>query len=287
MSVGHIYCRNLRSGLVSHLTLTQPCKRKAEHDMTSLKRASIAAMRQGAPTGTKVLHVYDRAGIDFAQWQTWKQGSGIYFLSRTKENMALQKCGDLPFDRTDAINSGVIADELVGPANGYALRRVTFHDIHSGRTFEYLTNLTDTKVPPGIIAQLYKMRWDIEKSFDEVKNKLGEQKAWASSDTAKEVQAQFICMTLNLVALLAHKIEVEEGITNTAEAKRRAERTQAALEAEIRAGLPPEPAWQRVQAPSQHSVKLFRWIATRMWSPVLWSTACAALRVLLDAVGVI
>ena len=58
-------------------------------------------------------------------------------------------------------------------------------------------------IPPGLIAWLYQMRWDIEpersgdswpsspetcqqKSYDEVKNKFHEQKAWASSPTAKE-----------------------------------------------------------------------------------------------------
>jgi hypothetical protein len=83
-------------------------------------------------------------------------------ISRTKTNMALEVCGNLPFDRNDGVNAGVVADELVGSTCGAeALRRVTFHDVHSGRTFEYLTNLTDSSIPPGVIAQLYKMRWDI------------------------------------------------------------------------------------------------------------------------------
>jgi len=58
--------------------------------------------------------------------------------------------------------------------------------------FEFLTNVTDHNVPPGVLAYLYKMRWNIEKSFDEIKNKLGEQKAWASTPTAKSMQAQFL-----------------------------------------------------------------------------------------------
>jgi hypothetical protein len=226
----------------------------------------------------KVLHIYDRAGIDFAQWQTWKQGSGIYFLSRTKENMALEKLGDLAFESTEPLNAGVLADELVGPANGAALRQVTYHDLHSGRTFEFLTNLLDEKIPPGVIAHLYRKRWDIEKSFDEMKNKLGEDKAWATSPTAKQMQAQFVCLTLNLVSLLAHQLEVEEGITNLAEARRHARRTEAALAVELAAGRCPDAAYQTSLGATQHSVKLYRWIAARMWLPGLWSVACAALR---------
>jgi len=46
-------------------------------------------------------------------------------------------------------------------------------------------------IPPGLIARIYKMRWDIEKVYDEMKNKLDEQKAWASTPTAKTMQAHF------------------------------------------------------------------------------------------------
>jgi hypothetical protein len=59
----------------------------------------------------------------------------------------------------DPINAGVLADELVGSASGGVLmRRVTFLDVLSGITYEYLTNLLDSSVPPGLIAHLYKMR---------------------------------------------------------------------------------------------------------------------------------
>lgn len=38
---------------------------------------------------------------------------------------------------------------------------------------------------PGLIAYLHKVRWDIEKIFDQVKNKLAEKKSWATSETAR------------------------------------------------------------------------------------------------------
>jgi IS4 transposase len=87
-------------------------------------------------------------------------------------------------------------------------RKVTYAEVHSGEVleyiniFEYITNVTDLKIPPGLIALLYKMRWNVEKSFDEMKNKLRESKAWASSMTAKQMQAQLVCLTLNLVLLM-------------------------------------------------------------------------------------
>lgn len=121
-AAGRLDSRNLRSGTLSHLTVNDQLVRKKEHDMRALKRQTIHTLRQGAGKGRKVLHVWDcpslrsrpavrlrwrgaavtarqQAGIDFNQWHKWKQGSGIYMLSRCKANMALIKCGDLPFDR--------------------------------------------------------------------------------------------------------------------------------------------------------------------------------------------
>ena len=187
------------------------------------------------------------------------------------------KCGDLPFDRADEINAGVQADELVGSATGGVLmRRVTFLDVLTGITYEYLTNLLESSVAPGVIAHLYKMRWNIEKSFDEVKNKLGEKKAWATSATAKSMQAQFICLSVNLLQLIEHELG-REGIHNDPEEKRRAQRLdQAKAQAASQNTVLPK-ALIMLQQITQHSVKLIRWVATQLWLNVPWKQACAAL----------
>jgi len=53
---------------------------------------------------------------------------------------------------------------------------VSYRCISSGKVFNFLTNLHHS-VKPGIDALLYKMCWDIEKVFDEIKNRLGEKKS--------------------------------------------------------------------------------------------------------------
>jgi hypothetical protein len=280
-AVGHLFIRDMRCGLLRHLCVADQAERKKEHDMRALKRLTLATLRQGAKKGRKVLYVWDRAGIDFKQWYDWKQGSGIYMLSRCKENMALIKCGDLPFDAGDAINAGVLKDELAGPSgSGEVMRRITYRDAVSGNTYEYLTNLIDSKVPPGVLAWLYKTRWDIEKSFDEIKNKLGEQKAWGSSATAKSMQAQFICLTLNLLHLLEHEIKEKEGIVNAAEDKRREKRLGLVREGLKKAGAVLPKALELVQRSTQHSVKFIRWVAARLWRNNPWKLACVALAAL-------
>lgn len=201
-------------------------------------------------------------------------------LSRSKTNLALIKCGNLPFDRNDPINAGVQSDDLVNTgSSGVLLRRVTFLDVLTGITYEYLTNLLERSVPPGVLAHLYKMRWDIEKTFDEVKNKLQEKKAWATSATAKSMQAQFICLTVNLLHLIEHELG-KEGIVNEPEMKRRAARLELAKkQAKSQNSVLPRMVIM-MQQMTQHSVKLIRWVATHLWLDVPWKAACAALAAL-------
>ena len=95
--------------------------------------------------------------------------------------MDLQVLGVHPFDRAAPMNCDVIADELVGTSVG-----VTYQDAESGTVYIYLTNLP-VSVPPGLVALLYESRWEVEKVFDEFKNKLGETKSWASPPMPKPV----------------------------------------------------------------------------------------------------
>jgi len=277
--VGHLYSRCLRTGALRHLTAMDDVLNKKEHDMHALKRIEIKALRHEAKTGRKVLIVYDRAVINYDQWHQWKQGSGIYVLTRTKENLVFELVRSLDFDCSDPINAGVLADELVKPSSGKAvtLRRITFKDIVSGEVYEYLTNVLSEQISPGVLAFLYRSRWGIEKSFDEFKNHLGEQKAWATSATAKCMQAQFLCITMNLFLLMEHQLATEEGIRNEPEEKRRAQRLdKAQQEAKKHNTILPK-ALFLVTAMSQVGVKLIRWVSANWVLKVPWKQACMAL----------
>ena len=138
-ATGHIYSLCLRSHGMTHLTVSDQVERKKEHDMRALKRQDTLTLRQGAAKGRKVLYIWDRGGIDFRQWFKWKE-SGIYFLSREKENMKLEIVGIHAFDRADNINQGVVSDEMVATSVGVTVRRVIYQDPETGILYVYLTN---------------------------------------------------------------------------------------------------------------------------------------------------
>ena len=138
-ATGHFFGMDMRVQALVHLAVADQDERKREHDIRALKRIDPADLRQGAPKGRKVIWAWDKAITDFAFWHKLKQGHGVYFITRQKENFAGMKCGESPFDRQAEINNGVLGDELVG-GGGVNIRRITFHDPVSGITYQFLTN---------------------------------------------------------------------------------------------------------------------------------------------------
>ena len=97
--------------------------------------------------------------------------------------MVFDWIADRPVDPHDPRSRGVTADRAVVTREGHRMRIIHCTDPASGQEYRFLTNEPD--LPPGLIAELYRRRWDVEKVFDELKNKLGEKKAWGTGLTAK------------------------------------------------------------------------------------------------------
>jgi hypothetical protein len=272
----HFYSVDLRSHALRHLALADTSgTRKREHDTRALKRLDIETLRQSAPKGRKVIYVWDRAGIDFFQWFKWKHVGGVYFVSREKKNMDLMVMADLGYDKNDPINAGVQSYQLVGCSAGVSMHRVVYQCPISGKVYRFVTSLST--VPPGIIAYLYKTRWDIEKIFDQIKNKLSENKAWATSETAKRMQAQFVCIVHNLMLILEGCIE-KEGIGNKLENSRRSKRLEKAL-AGSRISIDKLPAFfKQPKRATQRSVKFIRWLRNHLYINASWRESLGPLK---------
>ena len=118
-----------------------------------------------------------------------------------------------------------------------------------------------------------KCRWDVEKVFDEFKNKLGETKSWASTPNTKTCQARLLCLPHNLMTLMEEQIFRETGIRNEAEIKRKAQ-TLANRDKDSRSkGCSGLTVLQKaIQRLTQRTVKFIRWLENhldgrRSWPP--------------------
>lgn len=282
----HFYALDLRTHSLRHITaaVTGPeindkdekIIRKREHDMHAIKRIGPNEMRMETPSGRKVLHVWDRAAIDLPLWSKWKSRHGIYFISRLKDLLTLTKQGEFPFDVNDPVNSGIESDIFVYSGNGSPVRLITYVCPATKERYQFLTS--ETTLPPGIIAYLYKMRWDIEKVFDEVKIKCRENKSWGSSPEAKESQAHFICVAHNLMLLLEDKLASESNVTNVREMKRKKKRSDTLCDMARKVGKTFAPMYQQITRMSQRCVTFIRWLRNHLRSEALWNQSISALR---------
>jgi hypothetical protein len=273
MAVGHFYALNLRTHTLRHLVAGEGVH---EHDMSALKRIKPKGLRQGVPQGTRVLIIYDKAGIDFGYWDRCRRERAVYFISRVKENMVFEWIEDYPWDKSDARNHGVIVDCKVRSREGQVLRLVMYQDPLTGKVYEFLTNEPD--LPPGIIAELYRRRWEAEKVFDEVKNKLGQKKAWGTTLVAKEAQALLIAITHNLLLCYERGLEDRHEVKNTAEDERRRQRIDSAARVCAKTGWPISSLVLAARHATQRSVKFIRWLRHAIRERLAEAAAVARLK---------
>lgn len=273
MAVGHCYGLNLRGHQLRHLVTAEGLH---EHDMSMLKRLTPRGLRQSVPKGRRVIIVYDKAGIDFGYWKRCRHECAVYFLSRPKNGMVFGWQESRAFDRNDPRNAGVIQDDSVLTREGSSLRLIHYVEPGTGDRYEFLTNEPD--LPPGVLVELYRRRWELEKVFDEIKNKLQERKAWGSGSVARSTQAQFVVLTHNVLLLYERRLEREHGITNTAEDKRRARRQSELGEKAGILGRAIPTLLLTARTATQRSVKFIRWLRHAIREQLAEEAAVARLR---------
>ena len=202
-----IFLRDLRTGAARVLAQTAG----HQHEWAAVKaRPWSDFLWQSNDKGT--ILVIDPVAVDFAFLRGAKFKGGFTVITRTKSNLVVRQTRPLQWAKQDRRNQGVLSDERVWFAEPGEFRRIRYQDPETGEIHEYLT--TEFHLAPGVIAQLYRLRWDIEKFFDICENLLGQKRAWGTGPVAAQVQNEFLVLTHNLLLLLSLKWEAQEGITD-------------------------------------------------------------------------
>jgi hypothetical protein len=264
IATGHFFRLDLRSHHLGYIELSEPrAGKKKEHDITILKRATTAALRNGAAKGRRVIYAWDKACIDYHLWHTLKHNSGIYFITREKSNSRAEVCSLNLIDLSDPRNEGIESEHLVGTSNGVQLRRIIYTDPRDGVTYTYLTN--EMTIPAALLAVIYKCRWDIEKVFNQLKSKMEERKSWASSPHAKRAHAQFECLAHNLILIAEHEIQ-SLGHQDDVEAKKQIQRAKTLINRE---GTPLSKVKNfinnAIRRATQRTMRFIRWLRAHIY----------------------
>ena len=124
---------------------------------------------------------------------------------------------------------------------------------------------------------LYKTRWEIEQVFDETKTKLAEKKSWATTTTAKGLQAQFVTSGHHL-RLRLQDWQQQPGVENPAEIQPRQKRLPQPARARQKTGQTLPLGYRILQRFTPAPFKLIRWLRGHWHRPTSLAQARLQLR---------
>ena len=151
-------------------------------------------------------YVMDRGYVDFERLYVFTLSSA-FFVVRTKSNVILQRRYSHPVDRTTGVRSDhTVILTAFGSASVYpdTLRRVSYLDVDTRKRFKFLTN--NFTLPAVTIAQIYKLRWQVELFFKWIKQHLRIKAFYGTSENAVKTQIWIAVSVYVLVAIVRKRL---------------------------------------------------------------------------------
>jgi hypothetical protein len=275
-TVTGVFLRNLRSGAARVLAQTEG----HQHEWAAVKARPWSDFLW-SPQARGTILVIDPVAVDFEFLRGAKFKGGFTVITRMKQNLVVREARPLEWDKTDRRNQGVVSDERVRFGEPGEFRRIRYQDPESGEIYDFLT--TEFHLPPGVIAQLYRLRWDIEKFFDGCENLLAEKRAWGAGPVPAQVQNEFLVLAHNLMLLLSGRLESEEGIRDQKVEDKYAAALKQREATAKRAGKSVSPWVKVLRRATRWSSQFTRWLQDAIVHEWNWTDGLAKLRPLMLA----
>jgi len=151
-------------------------------------------------------YVMDRGYIDFARLYRFTQAMA-FFVVRGKRALDYVRRAYHPVDKTTGLRSDqkiVLKGPKTSTLYPAELRRVTYVDLETEKRFVFLTN--NLSLPPLVIAQLYKSRWQVELFFKWIKQHLRIKAFYGTTANAVKTQVWIAISVYVLVAILRKEL---------------------------------------------------------------------------------
>ena len=154
-------------------------------------------------------YVMDRGYLDFARLYRWTL-HGAFFVTRARKNFRFQRLASHPVDK----RTGVQCDQTIAlvwfySLHGYPapLRRIRYWDATRQKRLVFLTN--NFALPPHVIADLYRCRWQVELFFKWLKQHLRIKAFYGTSENAVKTQVWSAVCTYLLVAIVRKRLNLD------------------------------------------------------------------------------
>jgi IS4 transposase len=162
------------------------------------------------------IYVFDKGYNDYKAFEHFTvQKTG--FVTRIKDNASYIIIEKL--DIEERIHSGVLEDEIIEidvkkgkETSKLRLRKVTFYDRINKREFEFLTNLFDLRA--DLIAAIYKLRWQIELLFKQLKQNFPLKYFLGDNENAIKIQIYCVLIVNLLLSVVKKKLKRSWAFSN-------------------------------------------------------------------------
>lgn len=162
------------------------------------------------------VYVFDKGYNDYKAFRHFTENK-TGFVTRMKDNALYQEIEVLEIpERT---HSGVLSDKIIeveikegNETTKLKLRKVTFYDRENKREFEFLTNLFALRA--DLIAGLYKIRWQIELLFKQLKQNFPLRYFLGDNENAIKIQIYCVLIVNLLIAVIKKKLKRSWAFSN-------------------------------------------------------------------------
>lgn len=162
------------------------------------------------------IYVFDKGYNDYKAFKHFSEHR-TGFVTRIKDNASYQIIQEN--DIGEHIHSGVLLDEIIElevkearSVSKLKVRKVKFYDRENKREFEFITNLFDLRA--DMIAALYKIRWQIELLFKQLKQNFPLKYFLGDNENAIKIQIYCVLIVNLLIAVVKKKLKRKWAFSN-------------------------------------------------------------------------
>jgi hypothetical protein len=162
------------------------------------------------------VYIFDKGYNDYKAFEYFtahKTG----FVTRIKENAKFEITEVNPIP--EAIHNGVLSDEIIevdvnkeGVKSKLKLRKIKYYDRDSKRTFEFISNLFEFRA--DTIVALYKIRWQIELLFKQIKQNFPLKYFLGDNENAIKIQIYCVLIVNLLIAVMKKSLKRQWSFSN-------------------------------------------------------------------------
>lgn len=155
---------------------------------------------------SNTIYVFDKGYNDYGAFKKFSE-TKTGFVTRIKDNAVYETIEDNEIE--EHIHSGVLEDTIIeitvkegSKESKLKLRKVRFYDRVNKREFEFLTNLFEMRA--DLVAALYKIRWQIELLFKQLKQNFPLKYFLGDNENAIKIQI-YCALIANLLMTVIQK----------------------------------------------------------------------------------